>query len=693
MILAAAAAGCAAGAGADQEITTKKAALSTGNCAVPNDYANATFFGHKTMAGNTSSATAGDSLLPANNVTLGTYPAGTTIIVGFTGLYQNNLSGDTFIRLFDDFGQVAYGDDACGSYGSRVVYTVPQGTRTLTVRVGCYASQTCGGDLYAYSRLDSNGQLTDVVAAHGAIITGSDYSGQPGPNGSTYGGTSVRQLADPYDTSPHLHLNLDPAQDRVAPVQDGSHGYIDSGTFVSYSHFEGVQRLRHAPNFIAAAGAFRADVMFGYTGNGGGTITADKSWLQAGATNDGSLRFRYSNYDLPAPGLDVTQFNHFGGIQTAGRYIVGGVSNYPNHDPPWGRILLLDASSPANVGIYSTMRKWLLDPEVMSGCTKGIGPSQVGITKLQNGAFLMAVSRYSQQNFDFYMKDIDEGSTILTPSYSYAGFADIEDGTFNTPTTTNPDPRGWTVQNGTSGATGGIDNDSIALVTQTNGDVYLLATKWVTPFSKSWVQQVLLMPNGTPKYTASLGDVRGTNLGYQCTGNSVACNFTGAAGFYINSFDDSLYLYSMNQFLNNNSPPTEGVSEFVSDLAHGRTIYPSSSNATYPMSNLVNGDQTDIAMTNTETTPWAFVDLGAVKTVTGVKVVPCVSYYSCNMLTNYSIWTWNGSNWVLQFNHPGQMFPGVSDDWTLPSPVQTEYVLLQVNSGTTAINISELQVY
>lgn len=679
-------------------VSVTKSALMMGNCVVPKDLMTAAMsYGHKSMAGNTASATAGDSLLAANNVNLGTFPAGTTVIVGFTGLGQlpGGLVGDTFIRLFDDYGQAAYNDDACSSYASRVVYTVPQGTRTLTARLGCYASGSCAGDLFKWTRLDSNGQLSDVRNAHIAINTGANAYGNPGPNGGSYGGTSVRYLSDQTDHATHYRWPLDfwALPDLVAPVQGGSAGYIWNGTVNSYSHFEGVQRLRHIPNAVAVSGAFRADMMFGYVGTGTVFPTAGQSWLSAGATANGNLWYRYSNYDVAAvttPATDVTQFNHFGGIQTSGRYLVGGVSNYPTADPSYGRLVLLDAGDPSNVGTSSTMRKWTIDPETMAGNTAGIGPSQVGITKLPSGAFLMAMSQSDQTRFDFFLKDIDEATTVLTSSNTHAGFADIEDGTYGTPA--QPNTSGWMVQNGTAGVVAnGKDNDSIALVTQTSGDVFLLSTKWINP-AVSRVQQVTLTTyTSTQKYVASLGPIISQNTGYQCTGSSGACNFMGAGGFYINSFDDTLELYSTGMYLYTGSPPMMGVSEFTSNMAYQRNVIWSSQNASYPPSNATNGNLSDVASTNVESSPWMFIDLGSVKTVTGEKISPCISGWGCTPPSNFGVYTWNGT-WVQQIVFSGPMQTDIPVSLTFPAPVQTQYILTQLN-GYGALQIGELQIY
>jgi hypothetical protein len=687
--------GCGGEAPQTTAVETTKSALMTGSCKVPDDWAQAAIpLGHKSINGSTLNATQGDSLLPANNVALGTFAAGTTIIVGFTGLNQSNLSGDTYIRLFDGNGtQVAYGDDACGTYGSRIVYTVPQGYQSLTVRLGCYDVGYCAGDLAVWSRLDSNGQLTNAVVSHAAIITGSDANANS--NTGTLGGTSVRQLTDQPDWATHRGVS----SEMIAPTDGGGGGYINNGYFSDgYSHFEGVQRLRTQPDTVVVSGSYRGDLMFGFTGLDANYDYpgADKTWLQSGATTAGWLEDRYSIYDET-----TDYFSHFGGIQTAGQYILGGISNFPNpHDNPWGRLMLFDASTLYNVGMGSTMRKWTLDPEVLNGITNlGIGPSQVGITKLLNGSILIAESRANQSYFDFYVKRVDELDTVLTPSNQSAGFADIEEAAYGTPSA--PNYHGWSVLNGPTGVQyQTIDQNSLALVTQTNGDVYMLAGTWDGNRSRStsWIQKINTNPDqwGTPQFGVTIGPVIATNVGYNCANGSVACNFLGASGFYINSFDDSIYVYSTSMYLpfTTNPPTSIGISEFSSDLAYNKAVTSSSAGA-YAPSSIVNGNLADAGMTNSDPNAWMWVDMGNTKTVTGVKVVPCPSSYSsCPALSNYDIWTWNGSAWVSQFAHPGTMSAGAAETLTFAAPVQARWVLIQLNSTTAKpLGLAEMQIF
>jgi hypothetical protein len=56
---------------------------------------------------------------------------------------------DTFLRLYGPSGlRVAYSDDDCGVYGSKIAYRAPA-AGTYKLYAGCYAAQECGGTVGA----------------------------------------------------------------------------------------------------------------------------------------------------------------------------------------------------------------------------------------------------------------------------------------------------------------------------------------------------------------------------------------------------------------------------------------------------------------------------------------------------------------------------------------------------------------
>lgn len=128
----------------------------------------------------TSSATTGFSTM------LVQLSQGQVIDVGTCGVSGGSFSGDTYLRLIDvQLGgnvEVATSDDACGSTGSRITYTVPR-TGLYQVRLGCFAAATCSGiAAYTISAEPSVGQMLPL-----AFNSASAYlaSRPPEPAGDT----------------------------------------------------------------------------------------------------------------------------------------------------------------------------------------------------------------------------------------------------------------------------------------------------------------------------------------------------------------------------------------------------------------------------------------------------------------------------------------------------------------------------
>ena len=87
-------------------------------------------------ASNTNSATAGTTNY---GIALN---AGQTLTVTVCGEQGSSFSGDTYLRLYDVWGnQASADDDTCGR-GSRIVYTSTSGG-SLQINAGCWSSGTC----------------------------------------------------------------------------------------------------------------------------------------------------------------------------------------------------------------------------------------------------------------------------------------------------------------------------------------------------------------------------------------------------------------------------------------------------------------------------------------------------------------------------------------------------------------------
>jgi hypothetical protein len=101
---------------------------------------------------------------------LGIVNAGVTIHAATCGLAGTATSGDTLLRLVDPQTGETLGenDDACGSLGSSVVYTVPF-DRFIGVSKGCWSTSTCSGTVVVTGDHNANGVVDNVMAAFDGI--------------------------------------------------------------------------------------------------------------------------------------------------------------------------------------------------------------------------------------------------------------------------------------------------------------------------------------------------------------------------------------------------------------------------------------------------------------------------------------------------------------------------------------------
>ncbi len=73
--------------------------------------------------------------------------AGQMVSLGTCGVGGSYFTGDTYLRLITESGtEVAMNNDACGSSGSHLTYTVPEGgTGYYNVLLGCFENTSCAG--------------------------------------------------------------------------------------------------------------------------------------------------------------------------------------------------------------------------------------------------------------------------------------------------------------------------------------------------------------------------------------------------------------------------------------------------------------------------------------------------------------------------------------------------------------------
>jgi len=102
---------------------------------------------------------------------LGSFQAGTSIRIGTCGIAEAAFERNTFLRLFvaNTTTEVASNDDNCFGRGSQINYVVPY-DMSLEVHAGCYANAIgCGGTIAMTTALDATPRPFDVKAAFSRI--------------------------------------------------------------------------------------------------------------------------------------------------------------------------------------------------------------------------------------------------------------------------------------------------------------------------------------------------------------------------------------------------------------------------------------------------------------------------------------------------------------------------------------------
>jgi trypsin-like peptidase len=96
---------------------------------------------------------------------------GQTINLGTCGFPGATAVGDTFLRLFDPFGnQVALNDDACGGVGSNLSFTATT-PGSYQLRAGCFSGSACSGTIFWLTSRNDGGGSYAFTASNTASAT------------------------------------------------------------------------------------------------------------------------------------------------------------------------------------------------------------------------------------------------------------------------------------------------------------------------------------------------------------------------------------------------------------------------------------------------------------------------------------------------------------------------------------------
>lgn len=473
--------------------------------------------------GTTGSATVTNPNSRAFN--LGSFPAGTTVQVGTCGLSGatavppgGTSATDTFLRLYAGSTQLASNDDNCGGLGSKIVTTLAT-SATLTLYAGCYSDSSCGGTIRVDTVLDSNGKLSNVESSFLAI------------------GATPRKLT----------------WGRGVLV-----GYTDDGDDTSTSdHFQGIQRLR-GTNWLVLSGDSRAgdgfDENLVYVQmNSASTSQAGRWGAQAGA-GDAPLPGNSAVYRRSAqlPGGGALPDRHCGGLQVSGRFLAVGCEPDGVSESNQSHVLFYDLgaafSSPPGSPFASIDR---------TGCNPASNPScdlgeagAVGAAKLADGSLVVAVAEWNATRVVFYRSAPDS-----------TGFSSFSSGLWSL-------IGEWAATSGCADAQGPSAPDrnfhayqSINLVADRTGGLFLLG------FHNTASQETIDLFRvdlstwcGKPACLTKLRARTQPRVPASCDHWS---DFDGATGAYIDSDNESIYVYG--------SEPNIGDAADASDCVANKT--------------------------------------------------------------------------------------------------------------------------
>ncbi|MDQ3336048.1 MAG: hypothetical protein M4D80_12840 [Myxococcota bacterium] len=457
----------------------------------------------------------------AKQIDLGNVPAGTTLRLSTCGASGGWAYGPAYMRLLGirpgapSVENLSEENHACpGESGTQMTYTTDVTQRVL-LNMGCWANEYCASIVTVSRRFDSNGRMANVVGAFDAIAPRNPVYDR---SGYWKNGTLAR--TDDYHNQGFTRVR----------VGDGSYG----NWFV-------MSRNQDARLYMIGMGS-RSSAIANPLGPN-----------LAGGVPDGR-DFVYATLALGAQAGGPAQGSHAGGIQAAGRYLyvpVEGESGTTVAGVNVSQGNLYGDSQVSHVYIVDLRDGWNGFSRVMNsaGSDAGVprpyaGASAAGVTKVGAGGgrprdFLMAVGDRNSTRLDFYVQPADSfGFADITLPWQHRFFWQARSSTV----------KGRTYNYDDSGQAWG-DYQSLSLITQTDGSIYMLGT---ATSSAGWDWADLYRVDSSvygPNRSAWCGKefcltkVRSKTFTCSTNGNEY-CSFKGAAGSYFAPDSNRIFVYS-----------------------------------------------------------------------------------------------------------------------------------------------------
>lgn len=295
-------------------------------------------------------------------------------------------------------------------------------------------------------------------------------------------------------------------------------------------HWQGVQRLPIGGGRLLAVSSSTPDsegghvaiVQLGSRSAAGGRLRSNR--LSVG-TQDWNVRPRET--DVIVQDLRVhTVFNHSGGLQTLGRYLLVPLE------------LIDESSDRARVYLYDSSGArdpWSCNPATGAGCLRkvwgfvvaGTGAGTVSAAKLADGRYLMITTQRHISKFEVHVSQPGKALTDPTLFGSWGSYEAL-----------------W-VSKGISSGEDWADYQNLNLLTGCNGQLYLLAshkTDGGAFFSnEDWIDllELHLVPDGKtnadgdPTLSVSLNKVAKRHVYCSTLGDKTQCNLQAVGGAWV----------------------------------------------------------------------------------------------------------------------------------------------------------------
>lgn len=302
-------------------------------------------------------------------------------------------------------------------------------------------------------------------------------------------------------------------------------------------HWQGVQRLPIGGGRLlvvssstpASKGGHVAIVQLGSRSSAGGRLRANR--LSVG-TQDWNVRPRET--DVIIQDLRVNPvFNHPGGLQTLGRYLLVPLEMTAN------------SSDKARVYLYDSLGvrdPWSCNQTTGAGCLRkvwgfvvaGTGAGTVSAARLDDGRYLMITTQKEITKFEVHVSQRGKALTDSTLFGSWGSYEALWDSK----------GQEWT------------DYQNLNLLTGCNGQLYLLASHksdggpffsdedWIDLFELHLVPDGKTNADGDPTLRVSLNKVAKRHVYCSTLGDKTQCNLQAAGGVWIDP-QGRLFFYSV----------------------------------------------------------------------------------------------------------------------------------------------------